>query len=188
MDCTRLFEPDDDFDTDYASDGVSRYGAYLAQYASLFRDDADLTADAGRFAAAAWRIAYPPTMSPGYVWHHGRVQRTGMTVDDDGRLAITVDLAVSRPHEAAGLGQQWRGWQRDDFGRWWEPDDLTSSNAVTLLRAAVPVAGLSLPRPRYHDGRPDTTAAKRAVQAICALVNTELAAILSADALIRTRS
>lgn len=186
MEFTRAFEPDEDYDTNYASDGVSRYGAYLAQCADLFRVDAELTTDAGRFAAAAWRVAQPPTMLPGYIRHHGRVQDTVMKWDDDGRLAVRVELAASAAPEIVGLRYPWRRWTCDDFGRWWEPDDFADPIAVTLLRVAVPLTGMRLPEPRYQGRWPDASTAKRAVQAICARLNAELASVVAFDPLART--
>lgn len=187
MEFIRVFEPDEDYDIRYASDGVSRYGAYLSRNADLFDHDGDLTTDAARFAAAAWRIAHPPTMCPGYVSHHGRVQDTSTRWDDEGRLAVTVELAVSASPEVTAFGS-WRHWSCDDHGRWTEPTDLVAPIAVTVVRVAIPLAGVRLPQPRYHRRCPDTTTAKRAVQAFCVLLNHELAAIVASDPLTRTAS
>lgn len=80
----RAFDPDEGYDQDLASDGVSRYGAYLAHHRRQFACDGEPTTDAGEFAAAAWRIAQPPIMVPAYVSIHGRVQTPvsgGATID-----------------------------------------------------------------------------------------------------------
>src|SRR6266540_539516 len=70
---------DIDWDRSRASDGVSRYGAYLRTHTELFEpwqdEDAHggVTPDAGEFAVAAFRVATGPIMSPGYVRWHPRV-------------------------------------------------------------------------------------------------------------------
>ena len=63
---------DADWDYTNASDGISRYGAYLRGHAEEFQswhgEDLDgITTDPGEFAAAAFRVACGPIMSPGYV-------------------------------------------------------------------------------------------------------------------------
>jgi hypothetical protein len=179
----RAFEPDEDYDHDLASDGVSRYGAYLAQHRRRFAGDGQPTADTGEFAAAAWRIAQPPIMVPPYVRTHGRVQDTSVRWDEDRHLAACVELAVSSPPEAAGLAYPWRGWTRDEHGRWLIPVDYARPHAVAVLCVAVPLAGVSLPSPRYRDGAPDTTTAKRAVLAICATLNAALVDVFAFDPL-----
>src|SRR5262245_57510639 len=126
----RAFEPDEDYDHGFASNGVSRYGAYLSQHRGRFACDGKPTADAGEFAAAAWGIAQPPIMVPPYVRAHGRVQDTAVRWDDDRHLAVCVELAVSSPPEAAGLAYPWRRWTRDEHGHWLPPDDYAHPHAL----------------------------------------------------------
>jgi hypothetical protein len=178
-----VFTPDDEYDRTYASDGTSRYGAYLAQYAALFNDADQLTTDAGRFAGAALKIALPPVMGPGYVRTHGRVLHTQVSWDEDERQAVCVDLAVSSPPEAAELVRPWRRWTRDGHGRWSEPDDYAYPVALTVLRIAVPLTGIPLPDPGYRAGLPDTRTAKLAVRAICVTVNAALQSVVAFDPL-----
>jgi hypothetical protein len=184
----RVFEPDEEYDRNYASDRVSRYGVYLAQYQHLFCEDGQPTTDAGWFAQAAWRIAQTPTMSPPYVRRHGRVQDTCVRSDEDGRQALCVDLAVSSAPEAVELAYPWRRWTRDEHGHWLGPDDFARPNVVTVLRVAVPLDAARLPQPRYHGDQPDVATAKRAVQAICATVNATLASVVGFDPLTWTAS
>jgi hypothetical protein len=181
--CQSLFTPDDEYDRNHASDGASRYGAYLAQYAALFNDDDQPTADAGRFAGAAWRIALPPVMAPGYVRAHGRVQHTQFRWDEDQRQAVCADLAVSSAPEAAELVRPWRRWTRDEHGRWHGPDDYAHPVALTVLRIAVPLTNIPLPDPCYCAGLPDTRTAKLAVRAICVTVNAALQSVVAFDPL-----
>jgi hypothetical protein len=180
-----VFAPDDEYDRIYASNSVSRYSVYLAQYAVLFKEGDEPTKDAGRFAGAAWRIALPPIMAPGYVHAHGRVQRVEVRGDEEQRLAACVDLAVSSAPEAAGLVYPWRRWIREDGGCWREPDDYAHPAALTVLRVAVPLAGVPLPDPCYRHGLPDTTSAKQAVRAVCVTVNAALRSVVAFDPLAR---
>ena len=68
---------DYDYDRENASDGVSRYGAYVRQSSTLAEswdgtwDDAQVRQ--ARFAEAAWATATTPVMSPGFVRRHPRV-------------------------------------------------------------------------------------------------------------------
>ena len=185
MNTDRAFQPDEDYDRTYASDGVSRYGAYLAQYRRWFDDDGEPTIDPRAFAAAAWRVAQSPIMAPAYVRAHGRVQTTSVRWDDDHRPAVCVDLAVSSPPEAAGLTHPWRRWTRDEADHWVPPWDYARPNAVTILSLAIPITGIALPQPRYHGDLPvaDTSTAKQAVLAICGTLNAALAYILAFDPL-----
>lgn len=179
----RAFEPDEEYDRAYASDGFSRYGAYLASYAHWFVDHDMPTTSVEGFAAMAWRVAQSPVMSPPYVRHPGRVQITFVSWDDDGRAAVRVDLAVSSAPEALCLALPWRRWKRDEHGHWLEPDDHTSPNAITVLQVALPLADIPLPEPRYQLSKPDTAVAKQAVRAICGALNGALAQVLSYDPL-----
>jgi hypothetical protein len=186
----RAFEPDEDYDQAHASDGVSRYGACLASHAYLFTDEDDEpTSDPELFAGAAWRVAQQPTMAPGYVRTHGRVQATSVHWDDESHPAVCVELAVSSAPEAACFTYPWRRWTRDEAGHWLPPENYARPNALTVLRVALPLWGLSLPRPRYVSGRPgcpDTATAKQAVATICRMLNAPLAYVLAFDPLTGT--
>ena len=186
----RAFEPDEDYDHTHASDGVSRYSAYLAQRAYLFTDEDDQpTTDPELFAGAAWKITHSPIMAPGYVRAHGRVQTTSVHWDDESRSAVCVELAVSSAPEAASFTYPWRRWSRDDHGHWLPPENYARPNALTVLRIAIPLAGVTLPSPRYVAGRPgcpDTETAKQAVQTLCRMLNAPLAYVLAFDPLTGT--
>src|SRR6266516_4820758 len=95
------------WDREFASDGVSRYGAYLrghtAAFAPLWDEPPDpdwgaITADPGEFAAAAFQVATGPVMSPGYVRWHPRVLDYQVGYGDDpdpARLIVQVTLATA---------------------------------------------------------------------------------------------
>lgn len=77
------FRVDGEYDREYAGDGVSRYGAYVrSRLDGSFAECWDGTWEepASRrmaFAAAAWRTAVGPVMSPGYVGYHSRCWAPG---------------------------------------------------------------------------------------------------------------
>src|SRR5262249_62086415 len=94
------FWVDRDYDRSHASDGISRYGAYLRDAAFEPWTDHD---QAVEWAAFAWERATGPVMSPGYVRYYPRVlgarlERRGW----GGRLAAAVAFGSARP---------WRGRQ-----------------------------------------------------------------------------
>src|SRR6266498_6098900 len=64
------FWVDRDYDRENASDGLSRYGAYLRDASFEPWTDHD---QAVEWAVFAWRRATGPVMSPGYVRYHPRV-------------------------------------------------------------------------------------------------------------------
>ena len=104
------FWVDRDYDREYASDGISRYGAYLrdATFEPWTDDD-----QAVEWAVFAWRRATGPVMSPGYVRYHPRVlaarlERSGW----DGSLVAGVTLVSAWPEQlktrAGQGGEAWR--------------------------------------------------------------------------------
>ena len=91
------FWVDRDHDREHASDGISRYGAYLRDAAFEPWTDHD---QAVEWAVFAWRRATGPVMSPGYVRYHPRVlaarlERSGW----DGSLVAGVDLVSAWPEQ-----------------------------------------------------------------------------------------
>jgi hypothetical protein len=110
------FWVDREYDRANASDGISRYGAYLRDVAFEPWTDHDRAVE---WAAFAWRRATGPVMSPGYVRCHPRVlaarlERSGW----DGSLAAAVTLISSWPEELKTplarelkLGDREASWQ-----------------------------------------------------------------------------
>jgi hypothetical protein len=169
----------DCYDRDQASDGVSRYGAYLAQKHSMFLDyDQEPTSSRWEFAAAAWQIAQSPIMSPGYVTPHPRVQSADVTWDDEGHLAITVTIVLPDLPQGTQMPRA-RGWSYDSISdRWYDPQDSSRLTALCLMKVRVPVPADVLPDPDYQGGIPRTITAIDAITAVCHLLNRELAALL----------
>ena len=156
------FWVDRDHDREHASDGVSRYGAYLRDAAFEPWTDHDQTVE---WAVFAWRRATGPVMSPGYVRYHPRVlaarlERSGW----DGSLVAGVDLVSTWPEElTAALGRgmrlggqdvSWHDWpagyRGGDAISYYEPSEADVAARPYLLvtaglRFTVPSAGLPEP-------------------------------------------
>lgn len=139
---------DDGYDAGNASDGRSRFGAYLGQRSAQLRDeDAPLSAD--EFAAAVWTIATAPVMSPGYVRIRPDVRAVSPAWSEDGECRLMFDVHLPLLHGAVGItrgiSSGWRDWQPQrmpgDDGpyRWlWEPEGTRPALLTTsVLRVTV---------------------------------------------------
>jgi hypothetical protein len=175
---------DPDYDRASASDGVSRYGAYVRDYARLFdpwQDAPDgVTTDPVAFTIAAVQVATGPIMSPGYVRWHGRVCGYGVECSDhDGRLVVSVTLATPAPVRLPGWS--WRGWERDFHDRFLEPEDR-GPVALARLELRWPLNADQLHRPARPrvPGRPNLVDATTAVAAVVGSVNDTAGPVLAA--------
>lgn len=162
-----------------ASDGISRYGAYLRQRAAWFRD-IDTPKE---YAATAWRVATSPVMSPGLV--RMRPDLNGITLDFDeggeGILRATVRVPVTY-HRLRGASERLRypigDWHTE---RTWDPDGTryeepraSREHTAVLVTAAVliPINTARLPHLDAGDLDPvNRTAATRAVLELAAQIN-----------------
>ncbi len=173
---------DRDYDRANASDGVSRYGAYLRDHADLFDPWGEapdgVTGDPVEFAVAAFKVAIGPIMSPGYVHWHGRVCDYGAgRSEHDGGLLVSVTLAVPSP---VRLPWDWCGWERDFHGRYLEPDDRRPTGLCRLeLRWPVPTEQLAVPAPSKVCGVPNLRDAARAVAVLVDQVNATVGPVLA---------
>lgn len=170
---------DHEHDRTSASDGVSRYGAYLRQRAAWFRD----LDTAAQFAATAWCVATSPVMTPGLV--RMRSDLTGVTLGFDeageGILRATVRVPLTR-HRLRGtnerLGYPVADWHIEHS---WDPDGpryeeprASRNHAAVLVTAAViiPLNTAHLPHIDIEHCDPiDHTAATRAVLELAAQIN-----------------
>jgi hypothetical protein len=177
---------DADWDRSQASDGVSRYGAYLRGHTKLFdpwhgEDAPDgITRDAGEFAIAAFRVATGPMMSPGYVRWHPRALDHQVSHGDNpepGRLVLQVTLAIALP---LWLGSPWRSWTERFGDPWREPDDDRHAALARLaLRWPLPVADLPRPRLPARAGQPNLHDAKASVRALVGEINATAGPVLA---------
>jgi hypothetical protein len=87
---------DCEYDRDNASDGVSRYGAYIRQARFEPWTDNDHAVELAEFA---WRQATGPVMAPGYVRRHGRILSAHIARS---RLGWFPDRAGRHPDVHAG--------------------------------------------------------------------------------------
>nr|WP_042190921.1 hypothetical protein [Kibdelosporangium sp. MJ126-NF4]CEL19693.1 hypothetical protein [Kibdelosporangium sp. MJ126-NF4] len=177
------FRLDRRYDVDQASDGVSRYGAYLAQHRGLFFDSAEeeLTQERLEFAAAAWRVASSPIMSPSFVKPHPRVQSAEVMWDEYGRMAVDVVIATDQePPLPRELRFKARGWERDALspGPWYDPQDPRHLTVLPTLLIRVPITPDVVVEPRYINGNPATTVAQDAVQGMCDVLNRTVSGVL----------
>jgi hypothetical protein len=177
---------DADWDRSQASDGVSRYGAYLRTHTKLFNpwqdEDAPggITQDPGEFAVAAFRVATGPIMSPGYVGWHPRVLDHQVSYGDDPdprRLVCRLTLATALP---MWLGVPWRSWT-EYLGRdWREPDeDQHAALASLVLRWPLPVVDLPRPEPPGRPGVPNLADATASVRALVGAINATAGPVLA---------
>jgi hypothetical protein len=178
---TTLVVADDDHDQRYATDGHSRYGAYLHRHlAELHEYDEPTTLlPAPEYAAAAWRIATAPVMSPGYVRIRPDLGAVEVEAADDGsgRLVIAVEVPLLHSALAARLPVSCQEWQRygtqpGPYESFAAPED----RAPTVLAAArvrVPVAAdaVALLTPLHISGPGLVDDARRIVRALVEHVN-----------------
>jgi hypothetical protein len=187
------FWVDRNHDREYASDGISRYGAYLrdATFEPWTDDD-----QAVEWAVFAWRRATGPVMSPGYVRYHpqvlaARLERSGW----DGGLIAGVDLVSSWPEQLnTALARGLRLGDRDAYWQDWpvewhagaisyyepsEADVAARPYLLTTLSLQFTVPPAALPQP------PATPAARlsagqHAVATVVAELNRIVGPVLGA--------
>jgi len=153
------FWVDHDYDRDSASDGVSRYRAYLRQY----RDDIDeaLSEDGpARFAVEAWRVANSPIMAPGYVRSHPRILSARVAFNAwDGTLTGRISLVTPWPSILQGArewraGARWFDWPTiytpGDGDLYCDPSEQDLTRNSFLMASAemafpIPTIGLRWP-------------------------------------------
>jgi len=194
MNGTTAFWIDDAYDRDQASDGVSRFGAYVRQSRSIAGcwDGARYNVSA-RFAAAAWETATPPVMSPGYVRRHPRVLRARVDVSPwNATLVGSVELVMPWPDPLASAGGWqgstcWRDWPAESLGRrdaYREPDDDELAAHAYLMASAR----LHFPLDPLLPGLPSVPSSPRfcveharmAIEALVIAMNAAVAPVIGA--------
>lgn len=168
---------DEAYDLARASDGFSRYGAYLAmRLPAIVDDDPDVLTDPVRWAAFAWASATTPVMSPAYLDWRGPIEDIQICWDD-GQLLVEAVLRTRPPVDLPG----WRGWERDRHGNLVEPRyDHHLALTRVLLRAVLEDVCLPHP-PRDPACREDVvTMAKATIGVAADAVEDVLAPVLAA--------
>lgn len=182
----RVFWVDADDDRERASDGVSRYAAYVRQAAQGFAEDAEVFDDpAGAWAVRAWNIACPPVMVPGFVARHPRVLSARAERDEwAGDLRVTVDLVSALPEPVArAAGYQWASWRHEEWGERYEEPELRQAGRDRSLLPTMTASLLIRPAavfPAVAGAVPDWREAARAVRAVCRVLNAELGPVVAA--------
>jgi hypothetical protein len=156
------FWVDRDHDREQASDGVSRYSAYLRDATFEPWSDHD---QAVEWAVFAWRRATGPVMSPGYVRYHPRVLAARLERSSwDGSLVAGVDLVSSWPEllkaalaRGLRLGDRdasWQDWPTEyrggDTVSYYEPsqaDVAARPYLLTTISLQFTVPSAALPEP-----------------------------------------
>jgi hypothetical protein len=157
-----VFWIDHDYDRERASDGVSRYGAYLrdARFEPWTDDDQHVA-----LAEFAWERATGPVMSTGYVRCHPRILTARLARSGwDGSLIARVDVLTGQPEylrrpRSDDVRGFWHDWP-DEYSLardqivYYEPgtEELAKRGRYALasvsLRFTVPSG--DLPDPRGH--------------------------------------
>jgi hypothetical protein len=123
------FWVDDDYDREYASDGVSRYAHYVNQHPP-FKPWTDNDQDV-ELAVFAWDRATGPIMAPGYVRRHSRILAVQLERNEwDGSLAAAVNLITGRPaelREQSTAHPGTRGWLS------WPTETVFASDSIRYL-------------------------------------------------------
>ncbi|TYB38410.1 hypothetical protein [Actinomadura chibensis] len=166
---TAPFWVDEDYDRQNASDGVSRYGAYVRDrldiaFAECWDDGDESSIRLAEFAAAAWRTATGPVMVPGYVRHKSRV--LGVRVERsnwDGSLIATVSLVAPWPAELAHSsgwqrGPRWRDWPTELRGKGY---DFVHPSEKDVTESPFLQASLAVTFPVTLDRMPEAPADPR---------------------------
>ncbi|MEQ4205779.1 hypothetical protein [Actinopolymorpha sp. B9G3] len=150
---TCLVYVDETYDRDYASDGASRYGAYLRSRSHLFIEDGE-PLDAVSFAALVWRIGCSPIVSPAYVQLRAPVRSAVCRGSENDSELLVAELELRLPWPA-GLSPQGlagvRSWDRDTSwggsGQLLDPGDDRPA-LLYSARLVLPLAhGVDLPAP-----------------------------------------
>ncbi|MGP9023202.1 hypothetical protein ACT1U9_32960 (plasmid) [Streptomyces sp. BR1] len=180
---TTLVAVDEDGDRERASNGYSRYGAYIADRPGKFHEyetpGEALSAD--EFAAAAWEVATPPILV-GYVNVRPDLKSVSAGFTENGELLFKVSVPLWHGDLPADRRPRypWQDWttqydyaSRDDrYRHAYEPEIKGDRPAVlTVSTILIPATGWDLPAPQHTEGRALVEEAKQVVHEIARRVN-----------------
>ncbi|MFI6791483.1 hypothetical protein ACIBG4_29550 [Nonomuraea sp. NPDC050383] len=170
-------------DQDYDRDRDGRYAVHVRKNLEQFEwgDIAPV-----RFACAAWRLATPPALNPGYVRWDRRVLSAACRRNTwDGSLNARVTLVSPLPAELTRSRTWWRdrgwaGWQ-ETFGQYLDPTEKDLAHhpflrTTLLVETPVPLGDL----PPEPEGPHDQVerAAERALVVLVRELNALITPIL----------
>lgn len=185
------------YDQEYASNGRSRYGSYVQQHASEFRDAWSTTPgpikDPVEFAVAAWRVATGPIMAPGYVKIRPDVGSITLHRDGyDGSLYAQIVVPLSHEHFERGnnpFPYSWQDWEREPnyesvgYQGLFEPDSPGVSKRVAVLGSVtVRVPGHEWPHlvvPSAYEGPTLVAEAQEAVSVLVQHINDDAGPVVA---------
>ncbi|MFE7560077.1 hypothetical protein [Kitasatospora sp. NPDC057500] len=178
---------DDIRDREQASDGHSRYGAYIAQHADDFHDEGQPLHPVD-FAAVSWSVATFPVMSPGYVNVRPDVYPLTVHRDHDGGAVLSAKVGLHHhhlTHRPAGRPRP-LDWERDPWSRPTDPWPVLVAPEHTDRPAVLLAATLLVPIPDHiliqptaaRPGRTLPREAKQIVTALAAHANSALAPLV----------
>lgn len=186
----RAFWIDYDHDRKSASDGVSRFHAYVRDRAHQLRQECDWCEDPTvPFAVGVWRIARGPVMVPPLVDSDSRVLNAALSrASWDGSLLADVTVIVPNPtalHNVRPVKGGWfRGWEYDRFQECFEgptEEQVTRGPALlttTQLITALPADGL--PKLSEFPAGDLERTAWQAIEALVPLLNQHVRPVLDA--------
>lgn len=175
-------------DKERASDGYSRYGAYVLAREESFIDhiegpDAPLTPI--DFAIKAWEVATPPVMGPGLVEWRADIAAIRLGYDEDGeRLVVKVELPLRHTALAARVPRTYddwgvyRHWASDDYHYAEHPRVRPGRPAVTVMAGIRHIPQLTLVQPGKPRDRALVDDCLRSVDLTTTAINAELPEII----------
>ncbi|MGW3179658.1 hypothetical protein ACWDD9_10375 [Kitasatospora sp. NPDC001119] len=175
-------------DRDEASDGHSRYGAYLTQHADHFHDDGQPLHPVD-FAITAWRTATVPVMAPGYVNVRFDVYPLDVCHDHNGGVRFCARVGLRHGDLARRPAGRPRplDWERapgESSHEQWpvlvEPERTDRPAVLVAATLFVPIPDSILVQPTTaRPGRILTHEAKTVVAALAAHANDALAPLVN---------
>ncbi|MFD5463326.1 hypothetical protein ACFWIQ_10950 [Kitasatospora sp. NPDC127059] len=186
FDHSTLVVIDDTADRKQASDGHSRYGAYIAQHTADFHEDGRPLRPVD-FATAAWRTATSPVMAPGYVTVRPDLDRIEVYRDHDGgaqfcaRVGLRHSALAHRPDSRA-LDWERSPWSRP--GEQWpvlvDPERTDRPAVLVTATLLIPIPdGILIAPSTARPGPALTREAKAAVRALAEHANAQLAPLVT---------
>lgn len=177
---------DNTADREGASDGHSRYGAYIAHHAGHFHEDHQPLRPI-EFAAAAWRTATSPVMAPGYVAVRPDLDRVEVYVDHDGGAQFCAKVGLRHSALANRPTGRSLAWERAPWSRTNEPWPVLVAPERTDRPAVLVTATVLLPIPdgilitptTAWPGRVLTDEAKTVVLALAEYANAHLSPLVA---------